>query len=287
MAFRLKASDGSVEASLRRIAAEQLDKALAAIDGEDVDDAVHAVRERCKKLRALIRLVRPVFPGYAAENAFLRDTARMVSHNRDAFVIQETFQVLTGTAAPAPSGSGDPKPEIGPLLEECRLRLLETKARTRTWSLDEQGWDALSEGFAKTIRRARKAAKTARAEGGSKPFHELRKQVKYHGFHCQILRPVRPRKLKRRMKLAARLADDLGRHHDLALLTSHLTGSPTDFISARRSHEVLVAASEDGGKLERRANRRARKLLADRPRSLANKLGKRWKAWAERAGFEE
>lgn len=283
MAFRLKASDGSLEASVKRIAAEQLDKALASIESQGPDRAIHAVRERCKKMRALLRLVRTAFPNYAEENAFLRDTARLVSRKRDAYVIRETFAALTGEPAQIVA---EPAQDISALLGECRLRLLAVKARTPSWSVDERGWDALSGGFTKTTRDARRAAKTARQHPDARSHHELRKQVKYHGFHCQILRPIKPRKLKRRVREAARLADALGRHHDLVLLTSHLTGAPTDFISVRRSHEILMKASNSSAALERVARRRARKLLAQRPRRLSKSLGKQWKTWAAEKKFE-
>nr|WP_235506468.1 CHAD domain-containing protein [Altererythrobacter sp. Root672] len=263
-----------------------MDKALASIEDRDTNNAVHAVRERCKKVRALLRLVGPAFPAYAEENAFLRDTARLVSRKRDAFVIRETFEALTGEPAPgADAGTAESAQDVGPLLVQCRQRLLEIRIRSQSWSLDERGWDALSGGFAKTIRSARKAARTACETNDPHAYHDLRKQVKYHSFHCQILRPVRPRMLKRRNRLAAGLAEDLGRHHDLALLTSHLTGSPTDFITVRRSHEVLLAASGISDGLERRANRRARKLLAKRPRIMAKRLGERWKTWASATEF--
>ncbi|MBO9516637.1 MAG: CHAD domain-containing protein [Porphyrobacter sp.] len=281
MAFRFKARDGSVEASLRRIGAEQLDKALAAIAGPE-NAAVHAVRERCKKLRALIRLVRPAFPAYAEENAFLRDTARLVSHKRDAFVIRETFEALTGEPASVPT---EPEQKTGPLLEQCRQRLLDVRVRTQSWSLEERGWAGLAGGFTETVRRARRAAKHAREDSDPHAHHDLRKQVKYHGFHCQLLRPVRPGMLKHRTKQASGLADDLGRHHDLALLTSHLTGSPTDFITARRSHEVLLAAAKSSDELEQRADRQAKKLFKKRPAVMTKRLGKRWKRWAENEGF--
>lgn len=65
MSFSFRRSDGSVEAAVRRIAVRQIDRALEQIEAPDLEQAarVHEARKRCKKLRGLIRLVRPVFDG--------------------------------------------------------------------------------------------------------------------------------------------------------------------------------------------------------------------------------
>ncbi len=85
MAYRIKKGDKSVQAGLRRIADEQIGRALGEIDDDDLDFAekVHQVRKRCKKLRGLIRLVRPAFDDYSAENGAFRDAAQMLSGVRD------------------------------------------------------------------------------------------------------------------------------------------------------------------------------------------------------------
>lgn len=63
MAYALAQDDDTVEAGMRRIAAEQIERAIAEIDdtGLDRHETVHQVRKRCKKVRGLVRLVRPAF----------------------------------------------------------------------------------------------------------------------------------------------------------------------------------------------------------------------------------
>ena len=72
--------DESAAAAVRRIADEQLGAArasLASAGGGDTASAVHDCRKRCKKLRGLVRLVRPALgKQYKAVNAALRDAAR-------------------------------------------------------------------------------------------------------------------------------------------------------------------------------------------------------------------
>ncbi|HZD88798.1 MAG TPA: CHAD domain-containing protein, partial [Pseudolabrys sp.] len=96
MPYRFKRSDDSVEHGVRRIAIEQLDKAIDEIDDGDLSRGVrvHQVRKRCKKLRALIRLIRPTLADFAAENAALRDAGHALAFARDAAVLIATYDGL-------------------------------------------------------------------------------------------------------------------------------------------------------------------------------------------------
>ena len=60
MSYRFEPGE-KVERGVKRMAREQIDKALAEIDSDELDvhERVHQVRKRCKKLRAIARLVRP------------------------------------------------------------------------------------------------------------------------------------------------------------------------------------------------------------------------------------
>ena len=99
MAFRFQPSDETVESAVRRIACAELDAALAAIRAAERPPGrvVHEVRRRCKALRGLIRLVRPAFPSFAAENAALRDIARQLAGVRDGAVLADTLARLAGS----------------------------------------------------------------------------------------------------------------------------------------------------------------------------------------------
>ena len=99
MGFRLQRGE-SINEEIQRIAEEQLEKAVAEIqDGElDRHEAVHQVRKRFKKIRGLIRLVRPAFEKtYQRENAMFRDAGREISAVRDAQSLIEAFDRLVPT----------------------------------------------------------------------------------------------------------------------------------------------------------------------------------------------
>ena len=97
MAYRLRRTDASVEKAVRRIALEQIDREIAKIErDEDRAEVIHDVRLCCKKMRGLVRLIRPAFSGYERENSDFRDTARLLSGSRDAKVLHDTFEMLVG-----------------------------------------------------------------------------------------------------------------------------------------------------------------------------------------------
>ena len=72
MPFKLLA-DEDVESGIRRVAYEQLDKCLDELDDDSLEAhaTVHQARKRCKKLRGLVRLVRPALGfAYSIENSW-------------------------------------------------------------------------------------------------------------------------------------------------------------------------------------------------------------------------
>ncbi|HJL46216.1 MAG TPA: CHAD domain-containing protein, partial [Polyangiaceae bacterium LLY-WYZ-15_(1-7)] len=94
MSFALEA-DEPVEGAVRRVAREQLEKALDEAKSPVIADAVHDLRKRAKKVRALLRLVRKAAPElYARENARVRDAQGLLSSFRDAAALVETFDEL-------------------------------------------------------------------------------------------------------------------------------------------------------------------------------------------------
>lgn len=96
MAFYFRDGE-SVEEAVQRIALEQLDKAVAELKSDELPrhEQVHQVRKRCKKIRGLLRLVRPSLgETYKRENAHYRDAARRLSDLRDSHTLQSNFEKL-------------------------------------------------------------------------------------------------------------------------------------------------------------------------------------------------
>lgn len=91
------------DTTLRRIGGALIDDAAAQVDDPKVptDEAVHEARKDMKKLRGLLRLVRPAAPDlYKAENRALRDAAAHLAVVRDADAALETFDLVLRRAQP-------------------------------------------------------------------------------------------------------------------------------------------------------------------------------------------
>lgn len=300
MAFCIKTGDGSVAGAIRRVTAEQIDKALEAIEHDPQPAAVHDLRKRCKKIRGLVRFVRPRFRDYKTENAFFRDTARIVDSQRDAKVMQDTYDRLathyaaqidrTATASIRAAFTRQrqgllDEADTADRLAQCRSRLVEARERSREWSLEAAGFRAFSGGLGKTYRRAREAASKAFDGGSAEDHHDLRKRVKYHWMHMRMLRPLWPDLIGARADAAKHLSDVLGDHHDLAVFITRLGDEAGGFGNPVDVEAMTALARERARALSDRAHHLSRRLLGEDEDALTSHLRALWKPWMKEAGF--
>ncbi|MCB2076436.1 MAG: CHAD domain-containing protein [Novosphingobium sp.] len=283
-----------MEQAVRRIACEQIAGAVRSIDEDDHAEAVHDVRKRCKKLRGLIRLVRPTLAAYPQENATFRDIARSISISRDASVLQDTVDHL-GSHYRDESGrealelvrrhlARDSKQQaategvIGQLAD-CRDLLLDACDRAEAWELALDGWDAIGQGLAKTYARARKAFVEARETGTAEAHHELRKRIKYHWFHTRVLHGLWPEMMAVRSNLARELSDLLGLHHDLAVFEMRVAADRDAFGSTEVADIAISLATRRSNELERTFVPRVARLLSQKPCDLHDQWHALWQSW--------
>lgn len=296
MALRFLNTDQSVEAGFRRIAGEQIGKALASLEatGAARPDAVHDVRKRCKKLRGLVRIVRPSFAGFEEENAAFRDIAGLLGSLRDTEVLQETYDAVTGDRDAAPDRSAIApgraaitrrreaelaEADLDARFAEAREKLQAARSRAEQWSLDEEGWDALDRGIAKTYARARKAMRKAAKKPTGERHHEWRKRVKYHWHHTRLMRSLWPEQMKQRAKLAHDLANLLGDHHDCHVFERTIAADPEAFGGTEAVETVIALARRRRALIEEKAHRLGARLLAEDAHSLTARWGEWWQAW--------
>ena len=140
MAFSFDRQDANLQATLRRIASEELGLALARLGQIKQPEAVHAVRKNLKKTRAMLRLARTGIDVQPAENAALRQVAMALASRRDAAARLITFDSLF----PEPPDAlrplrdhlavGSHAPGIG-LPADLPHTLKEIRKRAEKWSL--------------------------------------------------------------------------------------------------------------------------------------------------------
>jgi CHAD domain-containing protein len=298
MPYRFLASE-TVQDGLARSAGEQVDRAVREIQDEGLDrhQAVHQVRKRCKKIRGLLRLCRGAMPKqvFRTENAWYRDTARILSDARDSTALLETYDHLMETCAErvdrrafAPvrrkltlrrrevTDGGD---RIEEQLAQALSRLQEGGTRIASWSLAANGFDALAGGLKKTYRRARKAMRKAREEPSVERLHEWRKRAKYHRYHNRLLRDLwRPVMAARRGELH-KLSDHLGEDHNLAIFRETLVKEAERFEGVSGLEDLLALVDECRDELQAKAWLQGRRVLAEKPKHLVRRVRAYWDAW--------
>jgi CHAD domain-containing protein len=296
MAYRFARDDTSVGHALRRIASEQIDWAIGTIDAgaTGAGDPVHEVRKSCKKIRGLLRLVRPGFAPYADENAAFRDIARAVSALRDATVLTDSYDAIMAAYGDQVDRRAlgvirrrltlmrkerTAQHDAAALLAQCRDRLVDAGERVRAWRLDDDGFTAIAGGLRKTYRRARKAMRETRKTPAPDHFHDWRKRCKYHWYHARLLQPIWPGPMKAHIACAHELGEVLGEHHDLMVFLDALAAQASKFDDAARIEVMAGLVRSRQAVLAARAFALGARLLAEPSSALASSWGVRYTAW--------
>ncbi len=230
MGFCLE-KDEKIGSGFQRILVEQaarLSEDLAAAD-QDPEKAIHEVRKRCKRVRAVARLLRPNAKApYRQENAAFRDMARGLSPFRDADVRLETFDDLVSrTDRPERFAAfrkmlGDDDRDGTNLEKQLSWTVKEVEAaRERLQEAniaDRVAFEFIEPGLRQSYKRGRRAMSRAYDKPEETAFHEWRKRVKDLGYQTQTLRELWPPVLKRLRDELDQLGDLLGKEHDLTLV---------------------------------------------------------------------
>lgn len=300
--------DHTVGDAVRRIAAEQLDDAIALLSetiDEDPTEAIHAARKCCKKVRGLVRAVRPSLGDevYHVANGSARDAAHELSDLRDATALMETFQLAVDRADVETTGDDDAAVVIRsvaqaltlrhldaqsqsasdhPRVERARELLIGLRAACGRWELAEDGWDAIDGGVHKTYHRGRSAFETAVDAPTGENFHEWRKRVKYTWYHLRLIGETAPTVLDPLADAFHDLSDALGDAHDMHVLVDALPGLGDDIGDTRPVEQLLGGYRSV---LERRSLTLGARLYAESKSAFTDRLGTYWSAH-ERFGPE-
>lgn len=77
-------------------------------------------------------------------------------------------------------------------LDFMREQMVAAKTSLDDWSFDDKKFKAAAAGLSKTRERAVEALGDAKENATTENLHELRKRVKYHGYHLRLLRELWP-----------------------------------------------------------------------------------------------
>jgi len=293
MAFRFKLGEPFDE-GFRRIALEQVERAKALLqdDGREAI-AVHETRKSLKRLRALLRLVRPAIgaDAFSRENAQLRDIGLSLSGARDRHVLFETANKLDAAGLLGRRGIADKLRQSilavngdadgngpPPALRGATERLTEAGVRLVELPMVGGAFDVVGKGLEASYRRARRAFRAAYEEGTDEAFHNWRKGAQRHWRQMALLSRAWPAYLDARVQEARALSQQLGDDHDLAMLTAFVHSDSAGPLNGEAVAVIEAAARQRQQELRLAARPRGDRLFADKPRRLRRNIQTYWDA---------
>jgi CYTH domain-containing protein/CHAD domain-containing protein len=296
-AYRLKAKESPSD-GLRRIALGRAGKALERLDsvyGDELAAAIHGARKDLKKLRALLRLVRPELgeKTFKAENRRYRDAGRLLAGSRDAEVKLETLVALRQRFGDLPAGTAelwagrleaerdelaaatrdDAQARIAPATEAIAAG----RDELRRWSLGADSWALVEAGLFRSYGEGWRALRRTRSKPTAENVHRWRKRAKDLWYQLRIIEDAWPELLGATVGQVHDLTELLGDHHDLAVLAEDLAGrrdlgdgAPFEAAIAERQEQLFDAAIELGVR-----------LYAEKPKAFRRRTERYWRAWRQ------
>jgi hypothetical protein len=232
MTYRFKLQE-PVAQGFCRIGLEQIDIAVAKLASkDDVATAIHDARRCLKRLRALLRLLRPGLAEavYRREAERLAGIGRLLSGARDLFVMQQTLAKLEDRFGSLPNGAAG---RLRKLMADGHARNRRSSADARRQALQRLDQarrlftgkpaggvelEHVADGLEAVYRKARKAFRHAYREPGDEAFHAWRKKVQLHWRHMALLSRGWPEAMSARAGEAKELSRLLGEDHDYSVL---------------------------------------------------------------------
>ncbi len=221
MPFHILKNEPVVPA-LRRIAHEQIDIATGnfADDSVPADKQVHGLRARCKKMRGLLRLQRPLMGDvFEVQDQRVRAAAKLLGAHRETEVLARTIGALGGSSA---DFSVHPEPVPEATINRSLTIMAVCRSAVDNWPYDIAGFVDLAPGFSQTYQECLDIWDATRRDPNDEKFHELRKKTKYHWYHVRILERINKAEIRKRRKRLRDLQLSLGDAHDLAVLQAFL-----------------------------------------------------------------
>lgn len=294
MAYRLD-PEQPVADELRRVAEHQLTLAVARLTSAGdatPDGSVHAARRHIKKVRALIRLVRPALGRqYRGVDCRLRAVNRLLAPIADA---QATVAMLTRVVW---REGGDLPADVVARLRDSVVRresmayedaaltdafdtaaalLRAERDAIDTWRVRLTGFRAVSGGLRQTARRCRRAMGQAMASSPVEGYRTWRQFAKYHWLQVRLLKARCGGGLDLDERRLEALDGYLGDCRNCAILREVLiSDSQLDRADAARGLRAVRRYERDR---RRRARRLGAAIYAETPSDFVRRVERLWRA---------
>jgi CHAD domain-containing protein len=307
--FRLLSSE-SLAGGLQRMCLEQFEVSLSNLSGAgDLNTAVHELRKSNKRVRALLRMVRPVIGDkvYRAENEALARASRLVAPARDGKVLVDAVTRLRARyghlLAPGTFGGIEERlrhrhermlarvVDDADLLRQVSAIIYKARSRYAAWPTEPDdsrfgpriianSFRSIGEGIGQTYERGRRSMNLAFRSPTPEHFHEWRKQVKYLRHQMEIVSPLWPEVIGGLALSLEHLGDVLGDDHDQSELI-RLTAAIPELAPDPDERNLLIALSNlRRRELEGAARVMGGRIYAEGEPQFRSRLKAYWSAWS-------
>jgi CHAD domain-containing protein len=292
MAFQLDPAKDLSE-NVRMLGAAQVDAVLKrlAIKSKQAR-AVHEARKTMKRLRALLRLIRPALDKktFRANEDQLKEIGRSLSGARD---IQAMLECIARLEAAEPEAAKEP---VGIALKRqleiqqegesqlpgksgsgLRKQLRQVRKAFAELQIEGDGADIIYASIRKDYAAAKDAFHHAYETGRDEAFHEWRKLVQRNWRQLLLIEAGSPSMIRPHIDIVHELADALGDDHDLYMLAERIVNAETPFGSRKQINAYLALCRKRQDMLRLRAKLLGDRLFSEKPASIAARLAAYWR----------
>jgi CHAD domain-containing protein len=293
MTYRLQV-DEPISKGVSRVGLAQIEMALTRLaDREDPASAIHDTRRCLKRVRALLRLIRPALPPgvYRREANRLAGIGRLLAEARDQHVMQQTLAKLAERSGKVPAGigakinalmaNGGGKQTAGSAAQSRKQAVAGLEQARKFFAGIARrniGFDHVAEGLERSYRRARRAFQDAYEHPADEAFHEWRKAVQQHWRHMQLLSRVWPDVMGGRAAEAKELSRLLGEDHDVFVLLAFAASRGSKALSAEDLAALAASGQSLQADLRQQARPRGKRLFAEKAGELSERVAHYWSA---------
>ncbi len=289
MAYRFKLDELSTK-GVRRIAREQIQRAVMELGRDEMSAAsVHETRKVVKRLKSLLRLVRPsisekTFRGRYRRIAKIGDE---LAGARDSHVLiqsigkletrfgPESIKVLQPLrsllSASAPDTRVSKNPTAG--RRALAMAIMECQKLDKV-VLKAKGFEVIAAGIEDTYHAGRRNFARAYKRPSDEAFHELRKTVQWHWRQMALMSRAWPEYFEVRIANARQLAEILGNDHDLAVLEAEVRKLSAQLPANAAPIENLIIQRKD--ELRQEARPYAERIFVEKPAEFVRRIAVYW-----------
>ncbi len=218
---------------------------------------VHEIRKNFKKIRTVTRLIRSDLEAesFRIENAFYRDSGRILSDLRDSTVLIYTFDKLLKSSELEMSNFdfsifrdflvekhkniSANKHKKSQVINSLSTDLLLARSRVFDWPISGDNFKIIRKNLQKIYEQGQRFMYAVFSEAIKENVHEWRKSVKDLWYSMRILSNLWPEIMSPLVILLGKLADTLGDTNDMFLLKERIIANQSKFKDDQHTRELI------------------------------------------------